>query len=106
MAQPVRSLVLFKRHLKTCDIHQSRIAKSARRFFMECECPIWIYGRTPNGDIVPRQSTGFSDPKRAAAARDSLLRQNKDEQVTGPLVAECIKSYLRLRAQDLDEDTL
>jgi site-specific recombinase XerD len=106
MAQAIRSVVLFKRHLKTCPVHKSRVPRAARRFWMECECPIWIYGRTLSGDIVPRQSTGFSDLKQAEALRDSLVRKVKGDEVRGLPVAECIEKYLLLRGQDLDERTL
>ena len=106
MAQAVQSLVLFKRHLKNCPVHKSKVPRNARRFWMECACPIWIYGRTPKGDVVPRQSTGFSDLKQAEAMRDSILAQGKVEQKSGLPIAECVEKYLLLRAQDLDERTL
>jgi integrase/recombinase XerD len=106
MAQAVQSLVLFKRHLKNCTVHKSKVPKNARRFWMECSCPIWIYGRTPKGDIVPRQSTGFSDLQQAEGMRDSLLAQGRVEEKNGLPIAECVQKYLLLRAQDLDEHTL
>jgi site-specific recombinase XerD len=73
---------------------------------MECDCQIWIRGRTPAGDIVPRQTTGFSDVKQAEAMRDALVSQGRAEDVSGLPISECIEKYLRLREQDLDERTL
>jgi integrase len=73
---------------------------------MDCNCPIWIHGRTPTGDIVPRQSTQFSDLKRAEALRASLMAQVQMDSVTGPPLSECIEKYLATREQDLDPRTL
>jgi integrase len=55
---------------------------------------------------VPRQSTRFSDLKKAEALRDSLLVQVKGDQTTGPAVSECIEKYLVSREQELDTRTL
>ncbi|MGB7762578.1 MAG: hypothetical protein WBL61_22280, partial [Bryobacteraceae bacterium] len=106
MSRPLESLILFKRHSANCAVNKSRIPKKKREFFMECDCQIWIRGRTPAGDIVPRQSTGFSDLKRAEAMRDAYIRQGRAESGSGLPVTECIERYLRLREQDLDERTL
>ncbi len=106
MSQANQSLVLYKRHGENCKVHKSRLPLTARRFWMECDCPIWIVGRTPNGDVVPRQSTGFSDLKQAEAVRTSLVAQNKDEAVHGPTVAECAEKYLASRRHELGEKTI
>jgi len=71
VSQATKSLILYKRHLPTCPVHKSRIPRAKRRFWMDCDCPIWIHGRTPTGDLVPRQSTRFSDLKKAEALRAS-----------------------------------
>ena len=106
VSQAVKSLILYKRHLQSCAVHKSRVPRKKRRFWMECDCPIWIHGRTPNGDIVPRQSTQFSDPKRAEALRASLMAQVQTDSITGPPVSECVAKYLATREQDLDPRTL
>jgi integrase len=106
MSQAIKSLLLYKLHTPKCPVHQSRIPRKNRRFFFDCECPIYIKGRTPSGDLVPRQSTKFSDLKKAEALRDSLLVQVKGDQTTGPAVSECIEKYLVSREQDLDPRTL
>lgn len=106
VSQAIKSLVLYKRHLQNCRVHKSRVPRSKRRFWMDCDCPIWIHGRTPAGDIVPRQSTQFSDLKRAEALRASLMAQVQTDSVTGPPLSECIEKYLATREQDLDARTL
>jgi site-specific recombinase XerD len=73
---------------------------------MDCDCPIWIHGRTPTGDIVPRQSTQFSELTKAEALRASLLVQVQANSVTGPPISECVEKYLATREQDLDPRTL
>ena len=73
---------------------------------MECDCPIWIVGRTPRGDIVPRRSTGFSDLKQAEAVRASLIAQAKDETTHGPTIAECAERYVASRRHELGEKTI
>ncbi len=106
LSQAIKSLVLYKRHLQNCAVHKSRVPRAKRRFWMDCECPIWIHGRTPTGDIVPRQSTQFSDVRRAEALRASLMAQVLTDSVTGPPLSECIEKYLATREQDLDPRTL
>src|SRR6266704_2641473 len=73
---------------------------------MECGCPIWIVGRTPRGDLVPRQSTGFSDLKQAEAVRASLIARTKGETVHGPTIAECAEKYIASRRHELGEKTV
>jgi hypothetical protein len=55
---------------------------------------------------VPKQSTGFSDLKKAEALRDSLLVHVKGDDINGPTVAECIEKYIVSRERELDERTL
>lgn len=50
---------------------KSKISARAKQLAMDCECPIWMYGRIGN-NLVPRQSTGFND-----LGRDLLLAPNK-----------------------------
>jgi hypothetical protein len=106
VSQANQTVVLYKRHNPTCKVHKTRLPHAARRFWMECSCPIWIVGRTPRGDVVPRQSTGFSDLKQAEAVRASLIAQIKDETVHGPTVAECAEKYLASRRHELGEKTV
>jgi len=52
VSRATKSLILYKRHLPNCPVHNSRVPIAKRRFWMDCDCPIWIHGRTPSGDIV------------------------------------------------------
>jgi hypothetical protein len=106
VSRAIETLLLYKRHTPDCEVHKSRIARKNRRFYFDCGCPIYIKGRAPNGDLVPRQSTGHSDLKRAEALRNSLLIQVKGDEISGPTVAECIEKYLLSRERELDERTL
>ena len=98
--QATKGLVLYKRHLKSCAVHKSRVPRKKRRFWMECECSIWIHGRTLSGDIVPRQSTQFSNLKKAEALRASLMGPVHADSISGPPVSECVNKYLATREQD------
>jgi integrase/recombinase XerD len=105
MPEAHEDLVLFKRHDADCPVHKSRIPVANRRFWMECACKIWIVGRTPNGDIVPRQSTGCRDLKEAQAFRLSLMQQTQPDVDRGPLLSECVEKYLSSRAHELGSKT-
>lgn len=101
-----RGLILYKRHLRSCPLKKNKLKPSVRRFRMDCECPIWIVGRTPSGEIVPRQSTGETELRRAEAVRDSILRQTKNDVVHGAAIAECVDQYLASRKDEMSERTL
>ena len=92
-------LVLYRRHLKACRVHKTKLPARAKRLFMDCDCPIWIYGRTRK-EIVPRQSTGFSSLPEAEALRKSLLAGSQDPAVHGPRIADCIVEYLESRRHE------
>jgi len=98
------SLVLFRRHIKACQVHQTKLSARAKRLFLECKCPIWIYGRTDNG-IVPRQSTGFNTLPEAEALRASLLAESQSEEVRGPRIRDCVTKYLVSRRHELGDKT-
>jgi hypothetical protein len=58
------SITIYRRHLKKCDVHKLGLPASALRSYIECECPIWMVGRT-DSSILPRQSTGLTNMKAA-----------------------------------------
>jgi integrase/recombinase XerD len=100
-------LTLYRRHLKTCRIQQNeKLTPRAKRLYMDCSCPIWMYGNTGNGGFVPRQSTGLTDLKEAEALRASMLADAKDEQVHGPRIDDCIARYLESREHELGSRTM
>ncbi len=99
------ALTLYRRHLKTCPIAQNpKLTARAKRLYMECECPIWMYGQS--GDrFVPRQSTGLTDLKEAEALRASMVADGKDEKVHGPRIDACIETFLESLDYEVGEDT-
>ena len=114
--QALKSLVLYKRHVASCPVNELDIPPRARRYYMDCSCPIWIVGRTPRGHLVPRQSTGESDLKAAEAQRaiiieksNALARQDavrdQADMIFGPTISECAEKYLASRKHELAEKT-
>lgn len=97
--------MLYRRHLRTCRVHKKRIAPRAKRLFMDCECPIWIYGRTETG-LVPRQSTGFTALADAEDMKKTLLTQGMAEAARGTRIEDCVQKYLASREHQLGEKTL
>jgi integrase/recombinase XerD len=105
MTQATRVLILYKRHLKECTVNNSRVPINKRRFWMNCDCPIWIYGRTPAGDIVPRQSTGYSDLKKAQAFRSTFMAEARDERAGAMSLATATAKYLASRQSEISDRT-
>jgi integrase len=95
-------LTLYRRHLVSCAVAKSKISARAKRLAMNCQCPIWMYGRAGN-NIVPRQSTGFTDLADAEAMRAALIAQSKSETVHGTRIGDCIEKYLASRTHELGE---
>jgi integrase/recombinase XerD len=98
-------LILYRRHKKNCDVHKLGLPARAKRLWAECQCPIWMYGRTDTSR-VSRQSTGYTDMAAAQALRASLDAKGKDERVHGPRIADCIALYIDSRRHELAQRTL
>jgi Phage integrase SAM-like domain len=95
--QAQTTLTLFKQHFnKQCPAYTLKLPARNRRFYFECPCPFWIVGRTPAGDVVPRQAIGTSDPKKAEAYRQSLL-EKKGPESSGASIEECARVYVESR---------
>ena len=90
--QAIKSLVLYKRHHAECAVNKSRAPVAKTEVWMDCNCPIWIVGKTPKGDVVPRQSTGYNDLKSASKLKASLI---------GRKWAAASSSVYRLGAQSI-----
>lgn len=105
-----RGLVLYKRHNSTCAVNRSKIPLAKRRFWMDCDCQIWIVGRLPTGERVPRQPTGCTDLKEAEAVRAAHIahfaKAAKADAVHGSTIAECAEKYLASRRHELGDKTL
>jgi len=98
------ALSLYRRHLAACIVTKSKLSARAKRLAMDCQCPIWMYGRV-GGSLVPRQSTGFTNLAEAEALRASLIAQSKSEAVHGLRIDECIQKYLASHKHELGEKT-
>ncbi len=98
------SLTLYRRHSRTCVVHGLGLSAAAARCYMDCRCPIWIYGRTETGK-VPRQATGHNDLAAAEAIRKSLLSNGQDPVVHGPGIADCIERFIDSRRHELGDKT-
>ena len=106
MSKPTQTLVLYKRHVPRCTVLKSRVPVEKQRFVMTCGCPIWIYGKTPEGDIVPRQSTGESDLTAAEAVRDSLTSKVVGNEDSGPSIMECVERYIASRQHEIGQSSM
>ena len=104
MPEAREDLILYKRHVEACPVHKIKLPVDKRRYWMDCDCPIWIVGRTPDGSVVPRQSTGERDLEKARAFRLALMKQH-EEKPHGPALADCIEKYIASRKHELGKKT-
>ncbi len=86
-------LSIYRRHSVDCRVHKLKLSVSEQRFFIDCDCPIWLTGSTDNGKY-PRQALGLRDWAAAEAKLRSLDAGGKDETVHGPKLTDCIARYL------------
>lgn len=98
------ALTLYRRHLAACIVRKSKISARAKRLAMDCECPIWMYGRIGNS-LVPRQSTGLNYLAKAESLRDSLIARSKREAANGVKIDECVQKYLASHEHELGDKT-
>lgn len=94
------SLTLYRRHARDCRVEESGLSSSEKRFFTDCDCPIWITGTTDR-ERYPRQSLGLRDWKAAEAKLRALVHGSTDEKVHGPTIEHCVNRYLDSRKADL-----
>ena len=97
-------LTLYRRHTKTCKVHATKLAARAKRFYADCDCPIWLSGHTDT-EIYPRRSTGLTDMVAAEALRLSLAKKGKDQVVHGPRIEDCVTRFIASREHELGERT-
>ncbi len=95
-------LTLYRRHREDCRIHKTRLTPAAKRRFMDCDCPIWIYGNTSDGH-VPRQSCGTTILAVAEAPRQALLKKGQDQVVFGPRIDDCVERFVDARRHELGD---
>jgi len=97
-------LTLYRRHSERCPVHKLKVTPAAKRKYMDCDCPLWIYGNTETTH-VPRQSTGTNIIAVAEAQRQTLLKNGQDQKVHGPRVDDCIERFIASRKEELGEKT-
>jgi hypothetical protein len=95
-------LTIYRRHSQDCQVHNVGLKTQEKRFFQECECPIWLTGTTDT-ERYPRQSTGLRDWKAAEAKLRSLNAESKDTAAHGPTIADCIKRFLDAHAENIGD---
>lgn len=98
-------ITMYRRHTGTCRVHELGLPPRAVRKYLDCSCPIWIYGRTDKG-AVPRQSTGHTDISAARAIVAMLEARDVDERKHGPLIEECVERYSASRKAEVAPRTL
>lgn len=96
------AITIYRRHLKSCDVHNLNLPARAMRYYEDCKCPLWMYGRTDSA-LVPRQSTGLTDMKAAEVLRSSLMAEGKDQAIHGPRIDDCAEKYLVSRQAELGD---
>ena len=85
-------LTLYRRHSERCPVQKLNLTPAAKRKYMDCDCPLWIYGNTETTH-VPRQSTGTNIIAVAEAQRQALLKGGQDQKVHGPRLDDCIERF-------------
>jgi hypothetical protein len=75
-------LTLYRRHSERCPVHKLKVTPAAKRKYMDCDYPLWIYGNTETTH-VPRQSTGTNVIAVAEAQRQALLKNGQDQRSMG-----------------------
>src|ERR1035437_3190564 len=93
-------LTLYRRHSERCAVHRLKLTARAKRKYMDCDCPLWIYGTTETTH-VPRQSTGTNVLAVAEAQRQALLKNGQDQKVHGPRVDDCIDRFIASRKDEI-----
>ena len=95
-------LTLYRYHSGQCKkkLLEAGLPSKAHSSYKECNCVIWIKGRTDTG-FTPRRSTGYREWKMAEAYMLSLDAESKDTAVHGPTLANCIERYLDSRKAEM-----
>jgi integrase/recombinase XerD len=86
-------LTIYRRHSADCRVHKLRLKASEKKYFQNCDCPIWLTGSTDT-EQYPRQAMGLRDWAAAEAKLRSIGASSRDETVHGPKLDDCITRYL------------
>ncbi len=102
---PVVPLTIYRRHSVDCRVHKLKLTASEKKYFTDCDCPIWLTGSTDTETISApgarsaRLGCGGSEASLSSAPRARI------ETIHGPQLEECIKRYLDAR-DDVKPKTL
>jgi integrase len=94
------ALKLYRRHNTSCIVHTLNLGAEDKRYYLDCECPLWIAG---NG--VPRTSLDTTDLKIAEAKRQRMLNDATDTEVLGIRISDAIAKYMAERKTVLGLET-
>lgn len=89
-------LTIYRRHSVDCRVHKLKLSAAEKKFFTDCDCPVWLAGTT-DSERYPRQTLGVRDWAAAEAKLRSLNADAKDQTVHGQTLADCITRYLDAR---------
>lgn len=108
--KPLQGVVLYKRHSRTCLISKLDIPGRDKRYQMDCECVVWVTGRTPDGQPIARQSTGQTTCELAERVVNAKLARlaatSEPHEDHGFTVAQCIEKFIESRSQAVGERTI
>lgn len=106
MSTPVRDLVLYKRtHIPTCVVHTLKNVDPQTWWGCTDTCLIWIYGRLPNGEKLPRTTTGETDIKKAEAVRAAYKSSALAEVDHGKLIKTCTEKFMEFKKTAVSDRT-
>ena len=99
-------LTLYRRHSGKCAVHTLKLSPAAKRKYMACDCPLWIYGNTEttqNGIKTRR----FENILRELEQSYLILKDCGGHlggvhfELTGDNVTECIGGASGVTEEDL-----
>jgi hypothetical protein len=93
---PVVPLSIYRRHSVDCRVHTLKLSASEKKFFTDCDCPIWLTGTT-DSERYPRQALGVRDWRRRNQSSDLSTRPARTRRFMGRSLEDCITRYLDAR---------
>jgi integrase len=94
-------LYIYRYHSDDCIVHKLGLEPTAKKFYRECDCAIWITGTADDKTYYPRTTTGLRDWAAAEAELRRLQAKGKDIEVHGPTIEDCAKRFLDAHAREV-----
>jgi hypothetical protein len=98
-----RPLYIYRYHSHDCTVHALKLTPKAKKFYRDCDCPIWITGTTDDGTYYPRTTTGHRDWAAAEAELRSMEATGKDVEVHGPTIEDCAQRFLDAHEENVSK---